>query len=295
MNNLIFDIKNLSCKYPSSKHPVLKIEELQIEEGSIVFFIGASGVGKSTILETMGLMNNTIVNESKTKLLFKPDKADSEDYTKLWSKPENYIANFRRKHLSFIFQTTNLFNNLSAFNNVSITPLLNGTSISEGKKRVKSILAKILPELIQDKLITEISGGQRQRLAFARAIVIDYTILFADEPTGNLDWANANKLMSLLVASVKQNSDDNDSKRTAVIVSHDIALTIEYADKIVLIEKKESNNDAGTFSLGKISNDSIFYKNNDIWETKTNRKLSKSQMSDYLQTELKNQATENAN
>lgn len=295
MNNLIFDIKNLLCKYPGGKNPVLKIEDLQIEEGSVVFFIGASGVGKSTILETLGLMNNTIVKDTNTQLLFKPQEADSEDYTKLWSKPENYIANFRRKHLSFIFQTTNLFSNLSAFNNVSITPLLNGTAVDIGKRKVKSTLAEIIPELKTDKLITEISGGQRQRLAFARAIVIDYTILFADEPTGNLDWANANKLMSMLVKNIQQNSDNNLSKRTAVIVSHDINLTIEYADKIVLIEKKESNSDTSTFKYGNISNDSIFLKNNGSWETKTNRKFSDSEMTAYLQSALINQATENAN
>ena len=78
------------------------------------------------------------------------------------------------------------------------------------------------------------SGGQRQRLAFIRAIITKYSILFADEPTGNLDWLNARILMDFLLKELK------DNKSSAIIVSHDIDLAIEYADKIVYIEKKKT-------------------------------------------------------
>ena len=84
------------------------------------------------------------------------------------------------------------------------------------------------------KKISEMSGGQRQRLAFVRAIASNYNILFADEPTGNLDWANANNLMTYLIEDIKSKG------ATSVIVSHDISLAVQHADKIVYIEKIEN-------------------------------------------------------
>lgn len=284
MNNAIYKIKGLACKYPKGKFPVLVIDTLDIEEGSIVFFIGASGVGKSTILETLGLMNNTIFPNDKSIFEFSINQ-EKENFLNIWKKNETKIAEFRRNHFSFIFQSTNLFSTLSAYENVLITPLLQGNSREESINTVKEIFCKILPELRNDKKITELSGGQRQRLAFARAVATDYTVLFADEPTGNLDWANANKLMSVLIDNIRTHN------KTAIIVSHDINLAIKYADKIVLIEKKTSEDNGLKYKYGKISDESIFYrKSENIWSKNSDSTFLDTELSQHLQESLIGQA-----
>ena len=103
------------------------------------------------------------------------------------------------------------------------------------------------------------SGGQRQRLAFARALGTDYSVLFADEPTGNLDHHNAQKLLKILSDIVKN------EKRTAVIVSHDIDLAVTYADKIVLI-RKDSEGEGDKFHyFGIVDEHSVYEKKHEAW------------------------------
>jgi len=108
------------------------------------------------------------------------------------------------------------------------------------------------------KKITQLSGGQRQRLAFVRAIASKFSVLFADEPTGNLDAGTADTLMKLLVNYVKNNNS------TSIIVSHDIDLAVKHADKIVYIEKSTiKENDS--MKMGLISNNSIYLKSDSSW------------------------------
>ena len=253
---MVFNIKNLECKYKTGANSVLLVDNLQIKKGEVVFFLGASGVGKSTILETLGLMNNTISTNSKTIFNFHKD-GSILDMKNIWQQKESYLADFRKKNLSFIFQSTNLFPTLNAEDNVLLTPMLQGTSEMQAKNNARSIFKEIFQKEYKDilgdkgvqetnifgmkyckvyngKKISEMSGGQRQRLAFVRAIASNYNILFADEPTGNLDWANANNLMTYLIEDIKSKG------ATSVIVSHDISLAVQHADKIVYIEKIEN-------------------------------------------------------
>ena len=269
---MIFNLKNLFCIYNNSLNPVLEISDLEIKQGEIVFIIGASGVGKSTILETLGLMNKTILSKDNSVFEFNfEDK--KENMLDFWSKKEGQQADFRKKYLSFIFQNTNLFPNLNAEDNVLIASLLQGddiiTSKNNSRKIFKKIFKKEYSEILNDKKISEMSGGQRQRLAFVRAISTHYKILFADEPTGNLDWANANNLMSHLITDIR------DKKSTAIVVSHDIRLSVIHADKIVYIDKVFD--EKKDYYYGNISNNNVFVKSkDDYWSSiSPNRTLNK--------------------
>ena len=262
-----YKIKNLICKYKTEKNPVLHVDDLEIEKGDIVFFLGASGVGKSTILETLGLMNNTIYSKSNTVFDFfgfsaKENRVKKENMMNIWNKRESYLSKFRKDHFSFIFQSTNLFANLNAEDNALLTPMLQSLTQIESKNKVrpifKSIFTKEWEEILDDKNIREMSGGQRQRLAFVRAIASNFTILLADEPTGNLDFANAKKLIKHLIDNVKER------ETTSLIVSHDIDLAVNNATKIVYIDKienKKSKNKKDHFHYGLINGENTYSGN----------------------------------
>jgi ABC-type lipoprotein export system ATPase subunit len=280
----IFDVKNLNCKYKGGEFPVLKIPELIIEKGDVVFFVGASGVGKSTILETLGIMNDTVEKIDGTIFNFFQDEK-AMDLSRFWGKSEQELASFRRENLSFIFQNTNLFNNLTAFENVCISQIIQGKNRGKAELDAKRMLKKmfepdVFEEIILGKKITEMSGGQRQRLAFVRATVTDYQVLLADEPTGNLDWANANNLIERLVDDVRE------ANRTAIIVTHDINLALNYGDRIVLI-KKMIDEDVKDRIYGQIDAESVFRSIDLNWTDSNNQKIKKSDLGDYLKKQLK--------
>ncbi len=266
---ILYEVRNIHCQYRSSTRPVLQLDELNIYRGQVYFIVGASGVGKSTILETLGLMNNTIVCSNNSVMTFH-GQTGTEDLTSIWSKKEQDQANFRKKYLSFIFQSTNLFLNLTAYENASISQVLHGKRLDEARLKARQLLSKMFPkdfvkEIVNGKKVVEMSGGQRQRLAFCRALGTDYSILFADEPTGNLDYNNAQKLLQTLAEIVK---NDN---RTAVIVSHDIDLAVKYADTIILIRKELVESSEVTHSMGVVDHASFFNRAGEKWNNSSSQ------------------------
>jgi len=262
-NELLYDVQNISCQYKASHFPVLKLTELTIYKGQIYFIVGASGVGKSTILETLGIMNNTIIKNDNAKMNFH-GKEGWIDVSDIWNTSERNQARFRKDYLSFIFQSTNLFLNLNAYENATVSQVLQGRGLAEARLKARQLLMKLYPkdfviDIISGKKVEKMSGGQRQRLAFARALGTDYSVLFADEPTGNLDHHNAQKLLKILSDIVKN------EKRTAVIVSHDIDLAVTYADKIVLI-RKDSEGEGDKFHyFGIVDEHSVYEKKHEAW------------------------------
>tara|TARA_B100000900_G_scaffold411082_1_gene430072 strand:+ start:285 stop:1178 length:894 start_codon:yes stop_codon:yes gene_type:complete len=268
---LAFEIKNLKCKYEKSPRPVLEIDSLEIEKESITFLIGTSGSGKSTILESMGLMNNTLINNNSLLNFYATDENGNNkviNYFELWKKDEKEISKHRRNYFSFIFQSNNLFQTLDGYQNIIMPAILQGKSIAEGKKiastYIQEILKDINPNTNKKFDILRLSGGQKQRLAFIRAMIGKFSVLFADEPTGNLDWYNAEKIMNFL------KEKKIEKKATVIIVSHDIELAVNTADKIIFINRKEAeiinkNNEKEIFSYGQIDSKSEYIKKEGKW------------------------------
>lgn len=249
----IFTLKNLTCAYSiKGKLPkiALKIEHLEIPRQKIIMLLGKSGAGKSTILETLGLMNNTLVKGSTLQFYPNREEKDVVNFVHLWKKGNDNgesIADIRNKYFSFIFQSTNLMPNFTAYENICITQMIQGTSKKEALEKVEKMMSKVgLGDVAQHKKAYDLSGGQQQRVAFVRAITPNFTVLFGDEPTGNLDEGTANKLMKILIKKVQEDG------KTAIIVTHDIELALDYADQIIIITKEKGD------KYGQILNENIF-------------------------------------
>lgn len=241
MMNKLYEIENLRCSYDKNyvegaSKIVLEIRKLHLPKGKKIFIVGESGIGKSTILEVLGLMNNTVVSNDDSRFVFYED-ADEVDLLKLWEKDaDRELSAFRLKHFNFIFQSTNLMRNFSAYENVALTRMLQGYSREEAFEKASRVLSDLgLEHIDENRMTQELSGGQQQRLAFARAILPDFTVLFGDEPTGNLDSDNAVRAMELLSSKLGELQDSS-----AVIVSHDMPLAVSFADIIIKIRKEES-------------------------------------------------------
>ncbi len=238
-----FEIKDLECAYADG-NTVLHVPELEISFGKVVVFLGPSGVGKSTLLETLGLMNNTI---KKGKINFVHEEMDFQG---LWSNGKSTIPEVRSEHMSFVFQENNLLDNLSAIENAMIPLLIQGTPAEEARKIIRDWCQNLdLSFITDDTRVSELSVGQKQRLSFIRAAAPRFTVLFGDEPTGNLDERNGDVLMEALRAKI-QNSDKT---MLSIIVSHDIDLALKYGDEIIVLTKNADRQ-------GIISKNNIFSK-----------------------------------
>lgn len=257
----VFEIEELKCAYPNRPdRMVLYVKHLVIPQGKVVYLVGPSGIGKSTILEALGMMNKTVM-PGCGKFLYK-----GEDMSTWWEQDDEKMSAFRRKEFSFIFQSNNLMKNFNAWENVKSTALFQGMSNSKAEKMKEKIFAAV--DIKPEKWgmpVSDLSGGQRQRLAFARAIMPSFSVLFGDEPTGNLDPATADKMMGRL----RHILDDKD-EATAIIVSHDMTLATRYADRIVRFHKcrleTEKSDDDDELVYGLIDEQSIYARSGERWQ-----------------------------
>ena len=257
-----FLIENLKCSYAKratqKQKIVLEVDRLEIPRGETVFIVGESGIGKSTILELLGLMNNTVVPSPGMKFEFYDNEGNAVDLLAMWhSNNDDELSAFRLRHFSFIFQSTNLMQNFTAYENIALTRMLQGYSEKESFDKAREVLEDLgLGHIGPDRMAQELSGGQQQRLTFARAILPDFSVLFGDEPTGNLDSENAVKAMELLAARLNTHKGSS-----AIIVSHDMHLSTRFADRIVLIRRHRRNdrNEHGEYDYyGRIDDTSVF-------------------------------------
>lgn len=271
MENL-FEIKNLICSYDGGRI-VLKIDDLVLPKGKIIFFVGPSGIGKSTILESLGFMNNTIHSVDTFKYL-------GQDVSMQWGKSDREMSEFRNKNFSFIFQQNNLMPNFSPYENVMVTAMIQGMDWTNARKKAENVIGKLFhsdESVDYDGTITRCSGGQKQRLAFARAIAPTFEVLFGDEPTGNLNPAKADEVMSVLHNMVI------DEGRSAIIVSHDLKLAVSYADVVVHLSKSSDVEDA----YGIVRN--VYAKSEDdgnIWHSRQGNTLNSVDLNNILDKEI---------
>ncbi|WZL74966.1 ABC transporter ATP-binding protein [Clostridiaceae bacterium 35-E11] len=229
MKNAI-EIKNVRKVYKVGDQKVVALDDvsLEIKEGEVCCFLGTSGSGKSTLLNMMAGLE-------------KPTKGSIEISGKRIEKMnEKKLALFRQEYIGFIFQSYNLLPALTALENVSLPLTFRGIKKAEREKIAEEILAAVgLKKYITHKP-SQMSGGQQQRVGIARAFVSKPPIVFADEPTGNLDSKTTHEIMELMLEMARK------YQQTLIIVTHDKSIA-EYADKIVYIldgniEKIEEKN-----------------------------------------------------
>jgi ABC-type lipoprotein export system ATPase subunit len=241
------------------------MKKLTIPSGKLVFVIGKSGIGKSTFIETLGLMNNTMVNDNTTKVEFGVGEGKTIELRGAWNMPNSDMSDLRKKYFSFIFQNTNLMPNFTAGENMMTSLLIEGKEITEAKKKVLEVMGLLsLPQEIFDRKTTELSGGQRQRLAFVRAVISDFVVLFGDEPTGNLDEKTAADLMGVLKNLITKD------QKTGIIVSHDLKLAHDFADIIIPLTAKMKD---GEILHGEVNLENVMTNENGRWNNSSGEKI----------------------
>jgi lipoprotein-releasing system ATP-binding protein len=196
---------------------VLKSVNLEVNKGELLMLIGPSGAGKSTLLTILGGLSRP----SSGKVLF--------NNTDIYGLGDDRLAGLRNRKMGFVFQFHHLLHEFNAVENVMIPALMAGANRTDAADRAKKILITIG---LGGRLVHrpyEMSGGEQQRVAIARALINEPDIVFADEPTGNLDKQNAEIIHKIIL-------DFNKSfQQTFVIVTHNEHLT-SYGDRVISIE-----------------------------------------------------------
>jgi putative ABC transport system ATP-binding protein len=183
----------------------LKGVNLQVGVGEFVAIVGPSGSGKSTLMNLIGCLDTP---SDGTYLLRGKEVAGLD---------KNALSKIRNERVGFVFQNFNLLPQITAFENVEMPLMFGGVPRKERKDRVRDLLEKVGLGDRMDHRPTELSGGQMQRVAVARALAMNPDILLADEPTGNLDTSSGGDVMSLMEQLWKQG-------RTLIVITHDAAL-----------------------------------------------------------------------
>jgi putative ABC transport system ATP-binding protein len=196
-------ITNLEKTYRTEEVETVALNRINIEvkEGEFVAIMGPSGCGKSTLLNILGLLDDP---DGGSYLFNGTEVADFN---------ERRRADLRKKNIGFVFQSFNLIDELTVFENVELPLIYNNVKPADRRKRVEEVLDKMQIMHRRNHYPQQLSGGQQQRVAVARAVVNEPKLILADEPTGNLDSSNGNEVMKML-------TDLNEQGTTIIMVTH---------------------------------------------------------------------------
>ncbi|KEK23056.1 ABC transporter ATP-binding protein [Bacillus gaemokensis] len=234
----IVKVKDLSKEYTGKvSHKALSNINLTINKGEFVGIMGPSGSGKTTLLNII----STIDSPTSGKVFI-----NGENPHQLAPNP---LALFRRRELGFVFQSFNLLHTLTVKENMVLPLTLDGMNVKRMNKRVESISEKLGISELLNKRTYEISGGQAQRTAIARALIHSPKLILADEPTGNLDSKASQDVMELLT---KLNQEE---QATMMLVTHD-PMAASYCDRVIFIKDGELYNE-----IHCDGNRQVFYQN----------------------------------
>ncbi len=199
-------IEAKQIKYSYGNLEVLKGVDLQIKKGEFVSIVGASGAGKTTLLQLLGTLDN--IQSGTLKIRGK----------ELNTLSQKELAQFRNQEIGFVFQFHNLLNEFTALENVCLPSYINGTNKKEAEQKGLELLELLGLKDRAEHKPNELSGGEQQRVAVARALINSPSILLADEPSGNLDSKNADDLHQLFL---KLNTE---LEQTFVVITHNSKL-----------------------------------------------------------------------
>ena len=221
----ILTIKNLEKVYvtDSERLTVLKGLNLTVKEGSKITVTGESGSGKSTLLNIIGGIDNA------TGGTVTAGNAQTGEWN-VTMLSESKMSEYRAHFLGLIFQFHYLLKDFTALENVYMPALIAGIPKKEAMERASCLLEDVGVSERMNHLPSQLSGGERQRVAVARALINDPNLILADEPTGNLDPANAMKIGELLFSMADK------YKKTLILVTHDMGLAANGDEKFKIVE-----------------------------------------------------------
>ena len=196
----MIELKSIKKNY--GKLEILKGIDLTVKKGECISIVGSSGAGKSTLLQIIGTLDSA--NEGQLLI-------DNKDINKL---NKDQLSSFRNKNIGFIFQFHNLLPEFSALENICIPAFIAGMSQKDAEKSAFELLKRLKLEDRANHKPSQLSGGEQQRVAVARALINQPTILLADEPSGNLDSKNADDLHKLILEVNKE------FNQTCIVVTH---------------------------------------------------------------------------
>lgn len=212
----VIEVRNAKKVYRMGQEKIKAVDGVSftVNEGEFCCLLGTSGSGKSTLLNLMAGIEKLTSGE----ILIKG--------ASIGKMSENKLAKFRQENLGFVFQSYNLIGSMTALENVEFPLVFKRVPASKRRKLAKQMLRDVGLKGRMNHKPKEMSGGQQQRVGIARAFVAKPSIVFADEPTGNLDSRTTTEVMNLIKSMARKN------KQTLVMVTHDRSLTA-YADKII--------------------------------------------------------------
>jgi lipoprotein-releasing system ATP-binding protein len=211
------DLRKSFAYGEGSELHVLEGLELRVEPGEAVAVIGASGAGKSTLLHILGALDRPSSGEVRV---------GGESVSELDNQA---LAELRNRHIGFVFQFHHLLREFSALENVMMPMLIGGVGTVEAKRRARDLLGAVGLDARMDHRPWQLSGGEQQRVAVARALSNEPTVLLADEPSGNLDHSSSERLHELIFAVRR------DRALAMVLVTHNQDLA-RMADRILRLE-----------------------------------------------------------